>query len=402
LTVLLTVLSVLGVILKWILWIVLGVLALVLLILLIILFAPIRYSANGYRSDPAEDFGDAVDLEDEEFKETLIAGARMGGRAKITYLFHLIRAEAIFEDKQLQWSVKAAWKKIAGSEEPEETAPELTEASKPAEAKPTETAKPTEVKPTETAKPTEAKPAEPAKPVEAKPVEAAKPKTETTVQVETTTTVQAAKPTEAVKPAETKPAKKEKPNKPALPKKKESKPQSEPTSGEDINLEGEEEKKDPLSDLINNILDTIDKIVDKTWDIEDALDEKVGQLEDLWDKFADYPDKDKTIRLFVNAIKRLLKPLLPKTFHLNVDYGTGDPFTTAQILGYAEAFLPVLLKRTRKKDVVLRSDMEQQKVLFDLDTSGWFMLAGFIPPIVRVLCSRYTWRLVKFIKKMKA
>ena len=111
-------------ILKIIGWILLFLLVILLLLILTILFYPVKYrfSAKG-----------------ENTLDTLVA------YGKVSWLFHLISGSASYEDVELKWKLRLAWKKFDSSEEEQKETSEKPVVSEPLEKEPLE-GKKTEVK----------------------------------------------------------------------------------------------------------------------------------------------------------------------------------------------------------------------------------------------------------------
>lgn len=86
--ILLLILKIIGIILA----VILGILV---LLVCIVLFVPVRYEADGVCK------GDFDSLK---------------GKIKVTWLFHLVRADIYYKEKKLKWRVRIAWKKLTGGE----------------------------------------------------------------------------------------------------------------------------------------------------------------------------------------------------------------------------------------------------------------------------------------------
>ena len=349
--VLLSVLGVIGLILKWILFIVLGILGLVFLILLIVLLSPLRYRVQAVRKeikDPSE-----------EDEERMLLGALMEARVKVTYLFHLIRVEAAFVDKKLTWSAKVAWKKVAGSEEPsEETASETDFFTEPED--------------------------------------------EAISEVPDSEVMEA-----EVKESETSPAAETKPEPEAVPETKpEPEAEKEPETSETGVTAAVEDEKPSLDERINQLIETLDTVVDKLDDLPDQLDEtlekKLEPVRKLLAKFEAFDDKDKALKAVLKLVKRELHPLLPKQARARIAWGTGDPYLTSRIMGVMAAALPVLFpKKSRKRELISEPDLMERQLDFDITLSDWFLLGGFIPPVIAALLNIHIWHLIKFIRNLK-
>lgn len=353
-------LSVLGVILavlKWLGIILLGLVALLVLILLIVLLAPISYRIEGGK-----------------------AGEEVTARVKASYLFHLLRVRLDFIDKKLSYTVKVAWKEVASSAEPSgESAPldaeapsaELPAAKEPEPAPPeTQPAEPKAI-----AEP-EAKP-EP----EARPEPEAKPEPAEQIAEESLGEV-------VIRPREEEPKKeaKKKPKRASL--------------GDSV-----EKSMSALEEGVEKLEDWIFEAVDFLLDLPDAaeelFDEKTRPLRRYYRMYEGYPRKKETLQAILLLLWRLLKPVLPKQMKVKALFGTGDPFSSAQILGAYEAAYPLIFLHNRKRDLDLTVDLQEKQLDLSGFASGRFMLQSFVWALIRALLNQDIRRLIRFVLKMK-
>lgn len=387
LAVFLSVLSVIWLVLKWILLIFSGIIGLVLVIILIVLLMPLSYKIEADRKE----YPDAS----EEEKEKLLLGGSLEAHVRVYWFLRLVRVKLDFAEKKLSWSAKVAWKKLAGSEEeiPEEKE-ELTEPEPtPEEPEAIPAESPEEKKPEE-------KPEEKTEPVaEEKPKETEKP---AAPQEEKFTE---AKPKEE-EPAEVKPQ--EEPVKPAEPEPAEEK--AEITQEQPQTEAEEEQEQEPVEEgpsKLDQILDKTDWIIDKLCDLPDKVDEsfekKLEPVILFWNKLDNFKDKDKALKAVLKLVKREIKPLLPKRVKADIDWGTGDPYLTAKIDGYRIMLADFLFpKKNRKRSLNSYPDHMNRRIEFSISMSDWFMLGGFIPPLIAALLNIHIWHLIKFVKNLKS
>ena len=383
----LSVLSVIWLVLKWILLIFSGIIGLVLVIILIVLLMPLSYKIEADRKE----YPDAS----EEEKEKLLLGGSLEAHVRVYWFLRLVRVKLDFAEKKLSWSAKVAWKKLAGSEEeiPEEKE-ELTEPEPtPEEPEAIPAESPEEKKPEE-------KPEEKTEPVaEEKPKETEKP---AAPQEEKFTE---AKPKEE-EPAEVKPQ--EEPVKPAEPEPAEEK--AEITQEQPQTEAEEEQEQEPVEEgpsKLDQILDKTDWIIDKLCDLPDKVDEsfekKLEPVILFWNKLDNFKDKDKALKAVLKLVKREIKPLLPKRVKADIDWGTGDPYLTAKIDGYRIMLADFLFpKKNRKRSLNSYPDHMNRRIEFSISMSDWFMLGGFIPPLIAALLNIHIWHLIKFVKNLKS
>lgn len=127
-------LHIIGLILKIIGIMLLVILGIIVLLLCVVLFVPVRYEVKANFPGKLEE----LDI-----------------RAKATWLFHFVRADVIWENSELYWKIRAAWKVFDGSEAEEEKVTEPPKKQKEVPKK-VETSKKAEVsKKTEHSKKTE-------------------------------------------------------------------------------------------------------------------------------------------------------------------------------------------------------------------------------------------------------
>ncbi|MBR3393090.1 MAG: hypothetical protein IKG51_03165 [Firmicutes bacterium] len=337
----LSVLSVIWLVLKWILLIVAGIFGLVIVILLIVLLMPLSYRIEADRKE----FPDAS----EEEKEKLILKGTLEAHVRVYWFLRLIQIKLDFAEKKLSWSAKVAWKKLAGSEE--ETSEEIPE---------------------ETEELTEPEP-------EKKEEIVSKPEPEKKEEI-------VSKP---------KPEKKEE----IVSKPKPEKPTAEPKA------EPPEEADGPAK--VDLILDQVDQIIDKLSDmpekVEETIDKKLEPVIVFWNKLDRFSDKDKALKAVLKLVKREVTPILPKRVKADIDWGIGDPYLTSKIDGYRVMLAAFLFpKYNRRRTFNSYPDLMNRRIEFSISMSDWFLLGGFIPPIIAALLNIHIWHLIKFVKNLKS
>ncbi len=361
----LSVLSVIWLVLKWILLIVAGILGLVIVILLIVLLMPLSYRIEADRKE----FPDAS----EEEKEKLILKGTLEAHVRVYWFLRLIQIKLDFAEKKLSWSAKVAWKKLAGSEE--ETSEEIPE----------ETEELTEPEP-EKKEEVISKP-EPEKKEEI----VSRPEPERKEEV--ISKPEPEKKEEIV--SKPKPEKKEE----IVSKPKPEKPTAEPEA------EPPEEADSPAK--VDLILDQVDQIIDKLSDmpekVEETIDKKLEPVIAFWNKLDRFSDKDKALKAVLKLVKREITPILPKRVKADVDWGIGDPYLTSKIDGYRVMLAAFLFpKYNRRRTLNSYPDLMNRRIEFSISMSDWFLLGGFIPPIIAALLNIHIWHLIKFVKNLKS
>ena len=361
----LSVLSVIWLVLKWILLIVAGILGLVIVILLIVLLMPLSYRIEADRKE----FPDAS----EEEKEKLILKGTLEAHVRVYWFLRLIQIKLDFDEKKLSWSAKVAWKKLAGSEE--ETSEEIPE---------------------ETEELTEPEP-------EKKEEVISKPEPEKKEEI--VSRPEPEKKEEVISKPE--PEKKEEIVSKPEPEKKEeivSKPKPEKPTAEP---EAEPPEKADGPAKVDLILDQVDQIIDKLSDmpekVEETIDKKLEPVIAFWNKLDRFSDKDKALKAVLKLVKREITPILPKRVKADIDWGIGDPYLTSKIDGYRVMLAAFLFpKYNRRRTFNSYPDLMNRRIEFSISMSDWFLLGGFIPPIIAALLNIHIWHLIKFVKNLKS
>lgn len=345
----LSVLSVIGLILKWILLIAAGLIALILLLLMIILLGPVRYEAEGKGTED------------------------LRGRGRISYYGFLLRARAKYRKGELTYDVRFLNKRLSGNarSEASEPSPEETALFSQDAAK-----SETEPKSAFQAELENAQPEKTGEPDRAASEVKEKPDSET---------IEAAEEREETAPI-----------------RKERSVQGPPRPPEEPASEAEPPAGESLAD---RLIACLDKLSGAIWDFPDAAEDKLESMMgsyELWrEKWESFPQKKEALRAVLKLLRRLLKPVLPKTLSLEAEVGLGDPGNTALLLGYFEAFQAAVLPApSRKCDVRLQGDLENKKTVFSGKVTGIFCLGWFVPPVLAALCTPAVWRLIRFVKTL--
>lgn len=427
----LSVLAVIGTVLKWILFVILGLIGLILLLVIIILSTPIRYRIGGEKNEETMSF-----------------------KAKVTYFFSLVRVNVAFEDKKLRYQVKVAWKEIAGSEKEHgsEEKELFTEGEKfthgELEVEPLKKAAIPERSPEESPAPiqpaaeeksfvieeriAEEKSDAPCEIVKTEPhivvYEKHSPLQQGVDMVKKGVSIMKTKPEEVLekwqKEKEQKKAakaqkEKEKQELKALKEqqkaklkaekevKKQQKAEKSAAKSKKTLTERIDEAIDKLFDLLDSLWDFVDKVLDAPDKVEELYDEKLApklkQFEKYKRLYDKYPRKKETIGVFFKLIRRVLKPLVPKSYHADVHFGTGDPYMTARILGWYYSMAPLILpKQNRRRHLEISTDMMEKVLLFDGEMKGHFSInTVLVFPLLLALFNPDTLRLIRFALKLR-
>lgn len=358
----LSVLSVIGMVLLWILRILGWILLAVLILLVLVLIYPFRYCVKARyflpgnpKYDPAvksNSLSGENHTGSEENGETEDKRRVFRSIVRVKGMFSLVRVSVDFQDKNNSWKVMLGGKQIAGSEPPSQPSAEQMESSEP-EAAQTET-----------------------------PDEHTSPPVPANVREETAQTVPSVQKiyqnvTEEV-------------------------PEAEKVSEGDSETPAGTSPIDKAVDALDDLLDKIDEIPDKVDDFTEAAEAKIDHLESFLDDFDAFDDRDAALQAVLRMVRRIIREFLPKDTYTEVDWGTGDPYLTAQIMGVIEAIDPILNPKLSSRRIILSNpDLMHKNLEFSADMSGFFQLGGLLWPVAAALVNPHIWHLIHYIKNLK-
>ena len=102
-----------------------------------------------------------------------------------------------------------------------------------------------------------------------------------------------------------------------------------------------------------------------------------------WLDYRDSVSFEKAVSLIIRELKAILKHILPRRLEGTVEYGTGDPALTGEILGGIAAFYPVLPPK-----LAVIPDFEEKKLITDTVVRGHIIIGVLIARALRLLISR--------------
>lgn len=195
-----------------------------------------------------------------------------------------------------------------------------------------------------------------------------------------------------------------KPEEPELPQQTESgdkhetaeSPQPHETTGE------AEAHEEPREDLLDQFIGSVEAVLDGFDDLPDIIEDKLEPVQEFFDDFDAFEDKDKAMAAVIRMVRRILRQLGPRRFHARVDWGTGDPYTCAQILGYTEALRAFCYPRpTSRKTFESYPDLDQKNFSGKVSMKGYFLLGGLLGPAAAALLNPHVWHLLKYVRKLR-
>ena len=307
-------------ILKWIGWILLTILGFLLLLLCIALFAPLRYEAEGMCKNDIK---------------------TLRGTVKLSFLLHLISGTFRYEEGQLRWMFRVAWKQWKSEAEEPNARSEL-ENEEISELKPEpEVEEATELK--SKLKTEEAPEEKPERKLEEKPTEQKKPEGKT-------------KEPKRTKPTKTKPKKKS--------------------------------FSERLEALFTKLKDQYEKICVK---IKSLLRKK-----NLVMKFLESKIHQAAFRKIVGTLKKMLLRLKPKKIDGTVEFGFEDPYWTGKVLAWASVFYPWYAD-----SLEVLPNFEEQVLDGSLEIKGKLALHTFVFAAVKIILDKNVRLTIGHIKKLK-
>ena len=159
------------------------------------------------------------------------------------------------------------------------------------------------------------------------------------------------------------------------------------TPREDNKDKKDKKEKKSLAEKIRELPELLDrKLADlrkRFLEKRDALLEKLAGLRERKDRIEALLRSERnqrTFRMLLRQIKKLLQHLLPRQWKGEVILGFEDPATTGQVLAWLAVFLP--LYGTELKII---PDMEQQIIDADVDMNGRIRLIVPVAIAVRIL-----------------
>ncbi len=307
-TLFLTILKIIGIIL-------LSIIGLILLILLLLLFMPIHYESDG--------------LYDDENRPLI--------KAKVDWLFYIVRFRFCMQGKEKDMSLKVLWIKLypKDTEEGDDMA-----ASEESDKLPDDESRASDSKAAD----------------EAFSKMEESTKNDTSLHEE-----EISKEVEEIPP-------------------------------EDINDNKSEPEKPRLSPF-EKVKDTIDKIKFKIDEICGKIRDGKLKAEDLLEKLEDERTM-KAVRELCLVLKKLLWHIRPRRFSLNLRYGMEDPSLTGQIYGIYNSFYPV-----HRGIPVVVPDFNEKCLDGSYMIKGHIQLFFILTAAVRIYFSKDIKRLYNIIKK---
>ena len=138
----------------------------------------------------------------------------------------------------------------------------------------------------------------------------------------------------------------------------------------------EEEEPKTFLDVLWKIFDTIDNILKTPLNVFEKIQCTISRVCDKIDMIKSTLENEIFQRAFELTKKKLiwvLKKSLPRKCDIKVLFGSGDPATTAEIMGAYGALYPVLYKK-----IEYTPDFERKVVKADVHLKGHLMLFVFI------------------------
>jgi hypothetical protein len=151
--------------------------------------------------------------------------------------------------------------------------------------------------------------------------------------------------------------------------------ESSDSESETVSQEEDEEQKSFL-DVLWKIFDSIDNFLKTPLDVFEKIRCTISRVCDKIDMIKSTLENEIFQRAFELTKKKLiwvLKKSLPRKCDIKVLFGSGDPATTAEIMGAYGALYPVLYKK-----VEYTPDFERKVVKADVHIKGHLMLFVFI------------------------
>lgn len=384
-----TVLSVGTVILGILKWVLLVVLAVILALLIVLLACPVTYQADGQKE-----------------------GEKINARVKAAYLFGLLRFRLLYDrqsGKGAVWSLRIAGHALAGNE-PENPKKKKRRTKGHGRQKKAALSKKEQQYRRHSELEIEPAPETQTEPVmEAQTETVPAPETETTAKTAADTAAETTARTTTETAAETAARTTTETAAETAERETSSAEKTGETRKKKREKSARKKHRKTFQEIIGDVQDAVLAAIDWFWDLVDKILDAPDRIEEIWEEktapirrykqmWDDYPEKEKTYREVKWFVIHLIKPLLPRQLQMDLLVGTGDPYSSAQILGYGSALLTRWMPRqTPRRYIQLDADFENKVADFTAALKGHFTLGHIAFIVVTAWCHKRTRRLIKTI-----
>lgn len=332
--------------LKGIGWILLAILLVLVLLICIALFVPLRYEVEASGKDKVES---------------------LKAKVRFSFLLHLISGNAQYEDEQLKWNVRIAWKRLQ-SEDETSTSTEFTTTEDSTEEQ------------TAVERPSE----------ETVP----KQSTEEQTAVERVSEERVSKPPILEQPAV------EKVSEQAVREpiaQMESKTEKEINQKENIEQSTKKSTADETSKKkkAKNETPLSQRLLKKLEEISGKL-RTLSRKKDLIKSFLSSEVHQNAFKKVGKELKRLLLRLKPKKIRGRVDFGFEDPYWTGKILAWASIFYPFYAE-----SLEVNPHFDETVIDGQVSVQGKISLCMFVSCGVRLILNKNIRLTIKHAKKLK-
>lgn len=155
--------------------------------------------------------------------------------------------------------------------------------------------------------------------------------------------------------------------------------------------------------ILQKLLKIPQTVVDKLQAVKEKLKTVLGKAETLRDKVKEILDilKSKMFREVFSVVKKevlaILRHILPQKIWGNIEYGTGDPGTTGEILAAVAVIYPVLPKK-----LGITPDFEEALLRCDLSLKGRIRLVVLVFHGIKIILNKQVRRLIKKVRHKEA
>ncbi len=166
-------------------------------------------------------------------------------------------------------------------------------------------------------------------------------------------------------------------------------------SGQDV-IEEDDDKS--FLDVLWKIIDGIDNFLKTPLDVLEKLQYTISRVCDKIDMIKSTLENDIFKRAFELVKKKLikiLKMILPDKCKIDVMFGSGDPATTAEIMGAYSALYPILAKKVK-----YRPDFERKVIYTDAHIKGHITLFTIVYSVAVCYFNKDVKKTIKRIKKI--
>lgn len=158
-----------------------------------------------------------------------------------------------------------------------------------------------------------------------------------------------------------------------------------------------EERPDGKEGLLERLGRKAENLNRNAETILDSLSAKMRHFRELWDYYTELLNNEgtqKVIRSVFLRIRSILMHIRPSILKADLEVGTGDPASTANILAVNGMFYPLVGDK-----IHIKPDFDNKKLEGNFFIKGRVRLCIPLFHVLMIVCDRKTWKLIRKLKK---